>query len=375
MDKERILLLPLEKIDGHEVGGKAQGLAKLKEIGLKVPTSFVIVAPTNGDEIKLDKKILTYYREKLGDSKPVAVRSSAIDEDGYYHSNAGQYVSFLNVKGEQELARSIKKCFESVDLQRVKEYKKNLSQSTEKRMAVIVQEMVDAQVAGVLFTRDPQTGEEKIIINAVEGLGNKLVDGTTQGEQYVTDFEGQVIEKSIESNGLLNAEQLKEMVHEALNAEKHFGCPLDMEWAIDKTGHIIWLQARPITTISSTSITELDTPAFSDHVYTKANVGEMLPGAVTPLSISVFAEAIDIGLVWMYRKIGAISKKEKPRFICNFYNHLFFDLSNMYRVISAVLGASKESFELNIFGRIVPETTEYIPKNKTLPIRLLNGLK
>lgn len=374
MANSSLIVLPLERINHHEVGGKAKGLAKLTELGLKVPKGFVILN-SSAQELKINEQIMSYYTTFIG-NKPVAVRSSAIDEDGKSYSGAGQYATFLNIRGTKALEDSIKKCFESVKLERVQQYKANLSQSEEKRIAVIVQEMVEAKAAGVLFTRDPQTGKKVVVINAVEGLGDKLVSGTVQGEQYVLDFTGKEIKYfGSEEKKLLSATQLQQLVQEALKAEEYFGYPLDMEWAIDRTGQIVWLQARPITTVENIDLNELDTPAFADHFYTRANVGEMLPGAVTPLSISVFAEAIDIGLYWMYKKVGAANKKERLRYVCNFYNHLFFDITNMYQIISYVLGASKESFELNIFGRIVEETEGHISPHKPFLLRLINGLK
>ncbi|MHA1399448.1 MAG: PEP/pyruvate-binding domain-containing protein [Candidatus Heimdallarchaeaceae archaeon] len=348
-------IVPLSKINNElSVGGKAKGLSELIECGLKVPDGFVII-PTSSDSNINDLK--SYY-EQLGQGK-VAVRSSALGEDSEEFSHAGQYKTFLNIEGLENVHKAVKNCIESASATRVKKYTENLSQNRMTAVAVVVQKMVEPVISGVIFTLDPTTGEEKILINAIRGEGEALVSGKARADLYVLNREGNLIMQELsEEKPLLSENILQKLVHEALYAEKNLGKPLDMEWAIDKDNQIHWLQARPITTLNQITINELDTPVTNpNNVYTRANVGEMLPGAVTPLSISVFVEAIDIGCRRMYQKVGVYSKTDAGRYICNFYGHLFFNLTKMYEIARSIIGTSKDSFEINLIGRTVPETT------------------
>ncbi len=350
---KKSLIIPLREIKNEQVGGKASGLAQLLNCGLKVPEGFVIVPD---DDPKQAINELREYYSLIGEGK-VAVRSSALEEDSAEFSYAGQYKTFLNVEGIENVKKAVINCIESASLERVKKYSSNLSQKTESPVAVVVQQMIEPKISGVLFTLDPSTGEEKILVNAVYGLGEALVSGKSRPDLYVLDRGGKLVMQEISGNEpILSREKLDRLVNEALFAEKHLGKALDMEWAIDDKGEIHWLQARKITTLNTLTINELDTPSFSDHIYTRANVGEMLPGAVTPLSISVFAEAIDIGLKWMYQKVGVYPKSNNGRYVCNFYGHLFFDLTQMYEIARSILGTSKENFEINLIGRAVQET-------------------
>lgn len=363
-------ILPLSNINDEEVGGKAKGLNKLLKCGLNVPEGFVILPgekPEKIDEIK-------YYYSKLGNGK-VAIRSSAIGEDSEEFSHAGQYKTFLNVEGIENVHKAVINCIESVSSNRVEKYSENLSQNRENKIAVVVQRMVNPSVSGVIFTLDPSTGEEKILINAIKGEGEALVSGKAKPDLYVLSREGKIIMKEFSGEkAVLSELQIKNLVEEALYAEKELGRALDMEWAIDKEGNLFWLQARPITTINKITINELDTPVDdSNTLFTRANVGEMLPGAVTPLTISVFVKAIDIGLKWMYEKVGVYRKNEPGRYVVHFYNHLFFNLTKMYKIARCILGTSKDSFEINILGKTLDDTTLDPPI--AFPKRFVNSIK
>ena len=364
-------VIALSDINDDSFGGKALGLKGLVDCGLNVPKGFVI----SNSEITYSKEDLKQIYQKLGKGK-VAVRSSASDEDGMDFSSAGQYDSFLDIEGFDNLDIAVKKCIESATNTRSKEYKKQITRKNIQEFAVIIQKMVESNISGVLFTHNPHSDEgDSIVINAIKGQGELLVGGHSSADIYVLDRQGNLLEQNlVETNPILNLELLHMLVEQSLNAEEFFGKPLDLEWAIDKADTIHWLQARPITALNSVSMSELDSPTISPtNVFTKCNIGEMLPGAVTPLSISVFAEAIDIGMRRMYQRTGVVSKKETGRYICNFYNHLFMDFSRMYEMTRTVLGASKDSIEINVIGRLLPETT--VEKPIAFLKRLINGIR
>ncbi len=363
-------ILPLSNINNEEVGGKAKGLNKLLKCGLNVPEGFVILP---GEKLEKIDEIKHYY-SKLGNGK-VAIRSSAVGEDSEDFSHAGQYKTFLNVEGIVNVHKAVINCIESASSTQVEKYSENLSQNKESKIAVVVQRMINPSVSGVIFTLDPSTGEEKILINAVRGEGEALVSGKARPDLYVLSREGKIIMREYSGEqAVLSEQQIENLVEQALYAEKNLGKALDMEWAIDKKGNLFWLQARPITTINKITINELDTPVDDPNtLFTRANVGEMLPGAVTPLTISVFVEAIDIGLKWMYEKVGVYRKNESGRYVVHFYNHLFFNLTKMYKIARCILGTSKDSFEINIIGKTLDNTTLEPPI--AFPKRFVNSIK
>ncbi len=359
-------ILSFTGIDGHNVGGKARGLAVLRKAGLKVPPGFIVVPSKK----PADREELRHAYEALGGG-PVAVRSSAGVEDGEDLSAAGQYESFLGVQGLGAVTDAIRRCFDSSMSGRVQTYREQFRDNDNTDMAVIVQSMVDTTKSGVIFTADPvQEHDEYMVIESVAGLGEDLVGGKKKGYSYrVHRKSGTVLPGQEES--LLLEQELTQLIQQAGVAEKVFGKSLDMEWAIDSSGTLFWLQARPITTIHATS---LDTPVDSNEFITRCNIGEMLPGAATPLTLSVFAEPLDWGLKEMTRKVGALKGcGEVPRFIIHIRNHLFMNLTSMFYIARNVAGASREALELNILGKVLPPYD--IGPNAPGIRRFLNGIR
>ena len=173
----------------------------------------------------------------------------------------------------------------------------------------------------------------------------------------------------------MKKELFDNLINGALVIEKEFGKPADLEWAIDKNGRLYWLQVRPITGLIKAHLNELDdTPVYERPIYTRGNIGEMMPGPVTPLTLSTFAKSIDFGLQEFYYKIGAIPKiYDNPIFIHSFYNHLFFDVNSLYRFVPKVLLSKKESIDYSVVSVEVPNVT-IPPKIGFIP-RLINFLR
>ena len=278
----------LNKAPSQNIGGKASKLQKLTQIGLNVPNGFVVF----GEESFQDSKSIETFLKDLGDG-PKAIRSSASVEDGDEYSFAGQFDTFLNIVGQEDIKSSIYNCFLSAKNAQVSSYKTALKKEGEANMAVIVQDMVNAETAGILFTANPVSGRrDHIVINAVAGLAEELTAGKTDAEDYTVSHQGKILKRG---GGILSDQQLKLLFEESLRAQLTFGYPVDMEWAFDGLGKLYWLQARPITKLPSVHFNELDCPVPSGHVITRGNIGEMMPGAVTPLTWSVFAYAIEHG--------------------------------------------------------------------------------
>lgn len=203
---------------------------------------------------------------------PVAVRSSATAEDLPGAAFAGQQDTFLNVVGEQAVIRAVVECWASLWTDRAISYRQRQGINPRQvAIAVVVQEMVPAETAGVMFSANPVTGERgEIVVDASPGLGEAVVSGRVTPDHYVLDSTGrtrsftpgvqEVVIRAIAGGGteesagtgsrrsVLGEEQLAELARLALRAQEHFGRPQDMEWAV-AGGRLYVLQARPMTAL------------------------------------------------------------------------------------------------------------------------------
>lgn len=362
----------LDNIPGKQlnlVGGKAKGLYQLNEARFNVAKGFVAIDVKTDEDIE---ELIAYWHNS--GLKKVAVRSSATLEDGIDFSSAGQYESYLNIENERAFLNAVKGCIASLNQPTIQKYRAFFTQG-HSDMNLVIQEMVDAKVAGVLFSVDPLTRDSHVVIEAVEGLGDALVNGTKQAIQYKIDRKN----PDYSQKGLLTEGQVKALYHSAISAEKTWGIPMDLEWAISQENELIWLQARPITTLSDPTIDELNTKYnATQDVVTNHNVGEMLPGAITPLTISTVVYAIDYGLREMLVKIGMykdITNIPEELLISHYYGHLFFNMRYLYRISKAVTGAKKENVDIGICGKVLEPIQEDDYKEKGKLTKLINGLR
>lgn len=215
--------------------------------------------------------------EKIGTEREVAVRSSAISEDGEF-SFAGQYATFLNVKPD-EILEKYKEVISSLFTHRAIFYYKTKGYSDEEMvMAVGILPMVRARSGGVLYTRDPNLPhEDRMIVNSAWGLAKSVVDGAVQPDTFLLSrttrevIERRIVDKDLEivpspgggicETALRDAErvspsltddQLKMLAGHAMAIESHYGTPQDIEWSLDEKGEIILLQARPLKVMEKT---------------------------------------------------------------------------------------------------------------------------
>lgn len=256
------------------VGGKGLSLALLVKAGLPVPPGFVVTTEVYKNKkitAETEKSILKAFG-KLG-AQHVAVRSSAIFEDSPNASWAGQFESLLNVKRD-ELINAINEVWQSASSKVVKEYASNKNKKNNNlAIAVVVQEMVESEVSGVAFSVNPVNNNfGEIMIEAIYGLGELLVQGMVTPDNYIVDkesfeiinknvpvkttmlaFDGQVnvtqkVQKDKAEKSCLGELEIKELAKIVLKTEKYFHTPQDVEWAYKKEKFYI-VQARPITTL------------------------------------------------------------------------------------------------------------------------------
>ena len=279
-------------LDVALAGGKGASLARMTSLGLPVPPGYVIPAdalaaamPDGGAELRelarrrdaeraqeLRRAVLTAYDELGADDVPVAVRSSACAEDSEEASFAGQQETYLHVRGGDGVRTRIRDCWASFFSERALFYREQKGSLEDLGMAVVVQRMVQADVAGVLFTCDPvRRRRDRMVVEAVFGLGEAVVSGEVTPDHYVLKRDGQVKKAQIhtqpyaivavpgggveerqltpEEGGAqkVGADVLARLARIGGDLEERMGTPQDIEWAV-QGGEIFVLQARPVTT-------------------------------------------------------------------------------------------------------------------------------
>jgi EmrB/QacA subfamily drug resistance transporter len=261
-------------------GGKASSLARAIGAGLPVPGGFavswqLVTRVAERDAIAENAITSALLAHQLNDgSGRVAVRSSAIGEDSLDASFAGQHATILNVGSEEALLEAVRTIHASARADGAVEYRKKMGLPAEPRIAIVVQQLIDAEVAGVLFTRDPVTGANERVIESVWGLGEGVVSGMITPDRFRVQTDGTIVERhaaikeaairvsrdggttevalsDMDASRLtLTDQQLAELHELATRCETYFGGPQDLEWAI-ANGELHLLQSRPITRIGS----------------------------------------------------------------------------------------------------------------------------
>jgi phosphoenolpyruvate synthase/pyruvate phosphate dikinase len=224
----------------EQIGGKALGLARLLRAGLPVPPALVLPV---GATVAADE--LAAAAQQLGE--PLAVRSSGSGEDMRDRSAAGQFESLLDVRAE-DLAAAVEHVRRSARSNRARAY------GARGDMAVLIQRQVRATRAGVAFSRNPLSGDDEIVIEAVFGYGDRLVAGEALPDRYRVD--GDVVRARIADKGgpkrllrTLRDDEALELARHVRLAEGVFETAVDVEFCFEGTA--LWLvQCRPITTFS-----------------------------------------------------------------------------------------------------------------------------
>jgi phosphoenolpyruvate synthase/pyruvate phosphate dikinase len=281
-----------ETHDTATVGGKASSLSRLAA-AQRVPPGFVLsvgalreaaadlAAGTVPEALR--SSIAVAYAT-LGGGR-VAVRSSAIDEDGDAHSFAGQHATFLNVEGVDEIERAVVDCFASAFTEHAIDYRLRVGSPVDEiGIAILVQTQVAADSAAVVFSANPISQSiDEIVINATYGLGESIVSGTATPDTFVVrkaDLE--IVSRTIGAKALMTVPvpggtrdfdtpalmrarpsitdgQIIELAELALQLEASVGMPVDIECAMQE-GEIFLLQCRPITTLRTPAGAERGSP-------------------------------------------------------------------------------------------------------------------
>jgi len=359
------------------MGGKAYNLARLEEFNIKVPDWTVLndAEIENSTDEQIEEKVKNYFGESAHEMT-FAVRSSASCEDGDEHSFAGLFESQLNVHFNS-LVDVIRTIRNSKDTGRVKSYLKAKEIDEEVQLNVIVQELIDPDVAGVAFGQHPfKKGSKAKVINAVYGLGQALVDGSVNADTYevenknvvskiahkhlalVSSIEDGLIEQPLDEEKAnapcLSRKQVLEITEILDFLALNFECPQDIEYAY-KHGEFYLLQTRPITKVYS---------GEEYIVWDNSNIIESYPGMVSPLTFSFIIKMYDFVYKQLVLFLGAspkhVKKHEKvfAQTLGWVRGRVYYNLLSWYKMLSMAPGYSlnaqymeqmmgvKERFEL-----------------------------
>jgi rifampicin phosphotransferase len=317
----------VSRADVDTAGGKGANLGELARAKFAVPDGFILTTraytlaarsarvdpqdpPAAAERLRtraVPDAIAAEAREayaRLGGG-PVAVRSSATAEDLPGASFAGQQDTYLNVVGDAALLDAIRRAWASLWNERAVAYRRaNGIDDSGVRLAVVVQRMVDASAAGVLFTADPVTGRRhRAAIDAIAELGEKLVSGAVNPDHYLVDtLTREILHRLPAGNeAVLSGDELLALASLGQQIERHFGAPQDIEFALDPERHLWVVQSRPITTLYPLPADAPDAQREL-RVYFSANVFQGYFEPLTPMGIQFF----DLMGTALWRTFGAV---------------------------------------------------------------------
>lgn len=284
-------------------------------------------------------EVIAEAYERAG-GEAVAVRSSGSEEDASSNSFAGQFDSFLDLRGIDEVVDRVKLCWASTFSERAATYRRQRElDAGSAAMAVIVQQLVAAEKSGVTFTVNPTNGSRReLVLSATLGLGQALVDGSGDADTIVLDRasgERRRVEVADEHGDLcLNEQEVATLWQAGTEVEEQFGSPQDIEWAF-AAGELWLLQSRPITTVGE------DPPAKPEgqlRIWDNSNVVESFGGVTSPLTFT-FAQHVYHSVYRWYCKSLLVPERllrEMDEWQANrlayFNGQVYYNLLNWYRM-------------------------------------------
>lgn len=380
--------------DQHS-GAKAARLAEMRRLGFRVPQAVVVTGKAFEQMLKendLGERIAAHLQQLSADDipaaaeaakeihrmvttaklpgciadavllaatpllelGPVAVRSSARGEDSNESAFAGQLDTFLGIRTCDELLDALKQCWASYWSHRSLCYQiaRNVKLAG---MGVVVQRQVDAQLSGVLFTRDVQhPGADEMLLEYCQGLGESLVSGDVRPSRLRIRQASWEIEEAAapeEPSVTIDDALVADLAVAGRTLEEHFGHPQDIEWSVDQAGRLHFLQSRPITALGDR------TPTI---VWSNANVNENFPDPISPLLYSIAS----VGYYHYFRNLGLafgistdrIDTMEYPlrNIVGTHAGRLYYNLTNIHSVLRA---APFGEFLANAFNQFVGSGT------------------
>ncbi|MCC7161222.1 MAG: hypothetical protein IT331_01905 [Anaerolineae bacterium] len=411
--------------DVGRVGGKGANLGEMTHAGLPVPPGFCVAAeayrkftahvgptitallknmrPDDADDVEIkaaqlrDALIAQPMPDEVADQitrayadlnrsmnqpdsgLPVAVRSSATAEDLPDASFAGQQDTYLNVRGDSSLLEHVKRCWASLWTARAVTYRhKQGYDHMQVALAVVVQAMIESEVAGILFTANPVNNQrDEMVLNASWGLGEAIVSGLVTPDTWITTQSGDILEREIASKEIaieyapdggtreitvsreksavpcLDDARVRAVIGLGDRVQMHYARPMDIEWAYARETFYM-LQARPITTLQAEppagqDAERLDAPGE----YNRSMFIEIFPDPLSPAFLSAIAPLFHSMLKFTFETLGFTTDEKIPA-IGVFYNQPYFHREYIKAALASLAPRVQEALVtqiVNPFGR------------------------
>ena len=337
------------------LGSKAEQLRYLFDKRFRIPETYVCSWDAYTRYLRNDQQIREIVKEELSRkidvNREYAVRSSASMEDGHNHSFAGQFKSVLNVQGIDNIMKAIEAVWSSVRSQAVSSYlERHGIDPHDLKMSVIVQEMIPPLYSGVSFSKNPITGMDETIVEAVSGSGEALLqNGITPGRW--TNKWGKWIGRI--DSGNIDLEIIQEVVNETKEISRLYGRDVDLEWVYDGSA-INWVQLRKITALHKTDL------------YSNTFAREVFPGMIKPLIWSTNTPIVCGAWLKIFTELIGKNDIDPHSLAKPFYYRAYFNMATIGKILNA-LGLPRNTLELLMdVDREGAEKPSFRPTKKTL---------
>jgi pyruvate,water dikinase len=316
------------------IGEKARNLQWLIRHGWRVPVTYVLPFPVHAayqiDSATFQNQIGDVLQQKLKPGQAYAVRSSANLEDLEQHSYAGQFRTFLNVRGMDQILQAVQQTQEAVNSPTVQAYSQKAGQDlSELRLAVIVQEMIEPVISGVAFSKNPLTGLDEVIVEAVRGSGEQLVQEGQTPWRWVNKWGSWTAQSG---SGEVDLQIIEQVVTETRKIAQEYGAPVDLEWVYDGK-YIYWVQLRPITGLQAINI------------YSNRISRELFAGLIKPLIWSVNVPLVNSAWIELFTRLIGPNDLQPEELAKSFAYRAYFNMGMVGRIMT-MMGLPKETLEL-----------------------------
>jgi phosphohistidine swiveling domain-containing protein len=306
------------------VGEKVKNLRALQREGFRVPATYAVswdlqkVYLQNGN--RFPDAFLEDLKGCIDPGRTYAVRSSANVEDSHAKSYAGQFLTLLDVQGVENILEAVREVWASANQESARSYRSRAGDGGKIEMGVAFQEMVPARLSGVAFSRNPITGMDEIVVEAVAGSGAALMQDGVTPQRWIWKW-GKWLQQPEKTD--VSLALVQEIVVEVKRISETFHYPVDVEWAFDGQ-RVTWLQMRKITTLPNTDI-------YSNH-FSK----EFIPGVIKPLVWTVNIPLVNGAWVQLLTELIGENDLDPLRLARSFYGHAYFNMGVLGTVFQKI---------------------------------------
>lgn len=320
-------------LNADETGNKANSLIFLHHYGFNIPLTYLVTTSAYERYRAGEETLLENLEKELGElpGKTWAVRSSTTAEDSKEFSFAGQFQTVINVKGTAAIINAVRKVWDSASLLSDNDYVRKTGVSSIS-CGVIIQEMIPARMAGVSFSRNPVTSQNETVIEAVEGVGEELV------QKGVTPMRWRIRKEMVlegdESHELFHI--IRKVAADTTKLKRYYGNHTDIEWVYDGK-QLYYLQLRQITARKEIA------------VYSSRMAREMLPGQVKPLVWSVNIPLVNGTWIGLLEEIAGPLKTKPEELAKPIYYQAYFNVAVLGSILLKI-GVPADSLEKFMTG-------------------------